>query len=281
MRTDVNISLEGGGRVEVKNVNSVKGAYRALKYEIIRQREKLKRGQAVVRETRAFLEGQMVTIPMRTKETEEDYRYIPDPDIFPLVLDEGRVSAAQSKMAEPPHLREQRLMEKYKIPQAAAEVIVSERELADLYEAVAGEVNPKLAAAWFRTKLKKILNYMKIQTADIKFTPIQLVGLLRMVEDKRMTPEQGELVLRELAKKPMDPEKILPKLGLIPIKKSELQAAIIKTIEENPKAIEDYLAGKEEAINFLTGKVIGLTKGRANPRDVAKLLLTKIKRKGK
>ncbi|MFH1821192.1 MAG: Asp-tRNA(Asn)/Glu-tRNA(Gln) amidotransferase subunit GatB [Methanobacteriota archaeon] len=281
MRTDVNISLEGGGRVEVKNVNSVKGAYRALKYEMIRQRQKLKLGQVVVRETRAFLESQMVTVPMRTKETEEDYRYIPDPDIFPLILDETRVSAAQSKMTEPPHLREQRLMEKYKISHAAAEVIVSERKLADLYEAVAGEVDPKLAAVWFMTKLKKVLNYMKLQAADIKFTPTQLVGLLQMVGDKRVTPEQGELVLRELAKKPTYPEKLLLKLGLVPIKKSELQAAVIKAIEENSKAIEDYLAGKREAMNFLTGKVIGITKGRANPREVTKLLLAKIKTKRK
>jgi len=277
MRTDVNISLEGGGRVEVKNVNSVKGAYRALKYEIIRQREKIKRGQAVTRETRAFLESQMVTVPMRTKETEEDYRYIPDPDIFPLVLNEKMIEAAQSRMAEPPHLREQRLVEKYKITHAAAEVIVSERELADLYEAVAGEVDPKLAATWFRTKLKKVLNYMKLQAADIAFTPTQLAALLQMVKKKRVTPEQGELVLRELAKKPTDPEELLLKLGLVPLKKSELQAAVIGAIEANPKAIEDYRAGKKGAMNFLVGKVIGLTKGRANPREVTDLLLEKLK----
>lgn len=267
--------------MEVKNVNSVKGAYRALKYEIIRQREKLKRGQEVTRETRAFLESQMVTVPMRTKETEEDYRYIPDPDIFPLVLDEAKVKAAQSRIAEPPHLREKRLMEKYKISHAAAEVIVSERELANLYEAVASEADPKLAAAWFRTRLKKVLNYMKLQAADIKFTPAQLAGLLKIVRAKRVTPEQGELVLRELAKRPADPEELLLKLGLAPLKKSELKAAVDKVIEENPKAIDDYLAGKKEAMNFLTGKVIGFTKGRANPRDVAKLLLAKIKPKGK
>jgi len=281
MRTDVNISLEGGGRVEVKNVNSVKGAYRALKYEIIRQREKLKRGQDITRETRAFLESQMVTVPMRTKETEEDYRYIPDPDIFPLILDETKVKTTRSRMAEPPHLREKRLMEKYDIPHAAAEVIVSERGLADLYEAVAEEADPKLAATWFQTRLKKVLNFMKLGAAEVKFTPAQLASLLRIVKDKRVTPEQGELVLREMARKPADPEEILLGLGLAPLKKSELTAAVEKAVEENPKAIEDYLAGKKEAMNFLTGKVIGFTKGRANPRDVTKLLLARIKQKDK
>jgi aspartyl-tRNA(Asn)/glutamyl-tRNA(Gln) amidotransferase subunit B len=281
MRADVNISLEGGGRVEVKNVNSVKGSYRALKFEIIRQREKLKRGETVVRETRAYLESQMTTVPMRTKEMEEDYRYIPDPDIFPLVLEEGRVEKVRVGMAEAPHLREGRLIKQYRIPKPAAEVIVSERGLADLYEAVVKEVDPKLAATWFRTKLKKVLNYMKLQAADVKFTPGQLAGLLRMVKKKKVTPEQGELVLRELAKKPSDPEKLLVGLGLVPLKKSELAADVVRAIKENPKAIEDYRAGRKEALNFLAGKVMALTQGRADPREVAKILRAKIKTKTK
>lgn len=279
MRTDVNISLEGGGRVEVKNINSVKGAYRALKYEIIRQRGKLKRGETVVRETRAYLESQMTTVPMRTKEMEEDYRYIPDPDIFPLVLDVKRVESVRGKMAEAPHLREQRLIKQYKISKPAAEVIVSERELADLYEAVAGEVDPKLTATWFRTKLKKVLNYMKLRAADVKFTPKQLAGLLDMVKRKRVTPEQGELVLRELVEKPRDPEKLLLKMGLVPLKKSELRAAVDKAIKENPDAVKDYRAGQKKALHFLAGKVMKLTQGRADPRGVSKLLQAKLKRK--
>jgi len=278
MRTDVNISLEGGGRVEVKNINSVKGAYRALKYEIIRQRERLRRGGAVVRETRAYLESQMVTVPMRAKETEEDYRYIPDPDIFPLILDKVRVDAVKAKMVEAPHLREARLVKQYRIPKASANVIVSERELADLYEAVAREVDPKLAATWFRTKLKKVLNYMKLSAADIKFTPTQLASLLGMVKRKRVTPEQGELVLREMVKEPADPEKLLLRLGLIPLKKSELLAAVAGAIKENPNAVKDYRAGRKEALNFLAGKVMKLTRGRADPREVSKLLRLKLKK---
>lgn len=277
MRADVNISLEGGGRVEVKNINSVKGAYRALKFEIIRQGERLKKGLTVERETRAFLESQMITVPMRTKETEEDYRYIPDPDIFPLILESDWVKKIREKMVEPPLLRQRRLVEQYKISASEAEVIVSERELADLYETVASEVDPKLAANWFKTRLKKVLNYMKLRAADVKFTPAQLAALLRMVGEKHVTPEQGEMILRELAKNPADPEKIMQELGLGPIKTTELLAAIDRVITENPKAVEDYLRGKEEAINFLTGKVLSLTQGRADPREITKMLLTKIK----
>lgn len=279
MRTDVNISLEGGGRVEVKNINSVKGAYRALNYEIIRQRERLKRGEAVTRETRAYLESQMVTAPMRTKELEEDYRYIPDPDIFPLILDQARVKNVNDVMVESPHLREARLAKQYKIPKASANVIVSERELADLYEAVAREVDPKLTATWFVMKLKKVLNYMTLRAADVKFTPTQLASLLNMVKRERITPEQGELVLRELVKEPADPEKLLLKLKLIPLKKSELSAAMAKAIKENPNAIKDYRAGRKEALNFLAGNVMKLTQGRADPREVSKLIQSKLKRK--
>lgn len=277
MRTDVNISLEGGGRVEVKNINSVKGAYRALKYEIIRQREKLKRGETVVRETRAYLESQMTTVPMRGKELEEDYRYIPDPDIFPLIIDRGRISSVSGRMVEAPHVREQRLVKQYRISQAAAGVIVSERGLADLFEEVAKEVDPKLAATWFRTKLKKVLNYMKLSAADVKFKPSQLAGLLKMVKEKRVTPEQGELLLRELVKHPAEPSELLQKLEIAPIKWAELEAAVTEVIKKNPNAVKDYLSGRKEALNFIAGEVMKLTRGRADPREVIKILRAKLK----
>lgn len=272
MRADVNISIEGGARVEIKNLNSVKGAYRALKFEITRQKAKLGRGEAVTRETRAYLESQMITVPMRLKELEEDYRYIPDPDIFPLIIDEARVQRIRERMAEPPHLREQRLVKQYGIQQAAANVIVGEKALADMFEAVAREVDPRLAATWFRTKLKKVLNYMKLSAAEVKFTPGQLAGLLRMVQQREITPEQGELVLRELVKRPGDPKELVQELGLERLEPKELRLAVRETISKNQKAVKDYLAGRREALNFLAGKVIKLTRGRADPREVLKLL---------
>ncbi len=279
MRADVNISLEGGGRVEVKNINSIKGAYRALKYEMVRQEGRIRRGGVVSRETRAYLESQMVTVPMRTKEMEEDYRYIPDPDIFPLILDETRIKSIQDRMVEGPHLRKQRLIRQYGIPETSAEVIVSERELADLYEKTAEQVDPKLTATWFRTRLKKVLNYMNLRAADLKFTPQHLIGLLKMVELKQLTPEQAELVLREMVREPLDPKKLVLRLGFTPMKRSDLQIAIQTVIKENPKAVADYREGKSGALNFLAGQVMKLTKGRADPREVKNLILREIERK--
>ena len=276
MRVDTNISLEGGGRVEVKNINSIKGAYRAIKFEMIRQKAKLERGEIVTRETRAYLESQRITVPMRLKELEEDYRYIPDPDIFPLIIEPSRVEAIRASMPEAPHLRERRLVEQFGIDPAAASVITSERELADLFEEVAKQVSPELTASWFRTKLKKVLNFMGLRAAEVKFTPAQLAKLLRMVERKEVTPEQGEMILRELVKRATDPAQLARELGFVGLKAEELEAAIDEVLKTNQKAVKDFLAGKPEALHFLAGQVMKLTRGRADPRKVVNRLRLKL-----
>lgn len=276
MRVDVNVSLEGGGRVEVKNINSVKGAYRALKFELQRQAERLRRGEGVSRETRAYLESQMITVPMRTKELEEDYRYIPDPDLPPILLEEEWVEEVRRRMVEPPHLRERRLVERYGLSPAAARVITGERELADLFERVAQGVDPLFAADWFRTRLKKVLNYMGLRAGEVRFSAEQLLSLLRMVEGGRISREQGELVLRELVREPADPEEILRRMGLLPLGREELEELVERVVEENREAVRDYLGGRGEALNFLTGRVVRASGGRVDPREVVGLLRGKL-----
>jgi aspartyl-tRNA(Asn)/glutamyl-tRNA(Gln) amidotransferase subunit B len=272
MRVDVNVSIEGGARVEIKNINSVRGVYRALKFELLRQAELLKRGERVERETRAFLESQMITIPMRTKETEEDYRYIPDPDLYPLLLEGEFIERVKKQLPEPPNLRENRLVQQYGISRREASVLVSEKALADLYEEVCKQVDPKLAAQWFRTRLKKILNYLKLEAAQLPFTPAQLSKLLQMVQRGEITPEQGELVLRELAIRPDEPLKILQRLGLRPMESGELSAIIDRVIKENQRAVRDYLAGEEKALDFLVGQAFALSGKKADPRKIKELL---------
>lgn len=276
MRADVNVSLEGGGRVEVKNINSIKGAYRALKFEMQRQAERIRRGEVVTRETRAYLESQMITVPMRTKEFEEDYRYIPDPDIFPIIITEEMVERIKKQMVEPPHLREKRLARQYGISPQAARVITSERELADLFERVAAEVQPQLAADWFRTKLKKVLNYVNLKARDVRFTPTQLIRLLKLVETRKIPREHGELALRELVKEPDDPERILERLGLSPPKPEELDSVVNTVIREHKQAVCEYLEGKSEVLNFLTGKVVAASRRRADPREALAILRKKL-----
>ncbi len=268
LRADTNISLEDGQRVEIKNINSVKGAFKALKYEVMRQ----KRTEKVSRETRAYLESQMITVPMRSKETAEDYRYIPDPDLLPILITQSQVREIQEDMYEAPHLRKKRIIKEYGIEESVAEVLVGEREFVDLFEEVTEEVDPEFASHWFKDKLRKVLNYMDISPQEIPFSTNQLIKLLKMIDSEDITPEKGELILREMTKNPDDPEKILEKLGLEEITAEELEKAIDKAIEENEEAVEDFESGKEEALNYLAGQVMQLTDGKADPRNVMNLL---------
>lgn len=273
LRADTNISLERGKRVEVKNINSVKGAFRALKYEAMRQ----KRKEEVKRETRAFMESQMITVPMRSKEVAEDYRYIPDPDLLPIMIKESQVEEARKRMYEAPHLRKRRIIEEYGIEDSVAEVLVSERKFVDLYEKVAGEVDPEFASHWFKDTLRKVLNYMNMSPEEIPFSQDQLIKLLKMIGNEEITPEQGELILREMAENPKDPEKLQDELGLEGLSEKKLESTIDGVIKENEDAVEDFKSGKEEAINFLAGKVMERTGGKADPREVMDILKNRLK----
>lgn len=268
LRADTNISLEGGKRVEIKNINSVKGAFRAIKYEVMRQRRK----KEVKRETRAYMESQMITVPMRSKEIAEDYRYIPDPDLLPILIDRAQVEEARGRMHEAPHLRKMRLVEDFGIDESVAEVLVSEREFVDLYEIVAEEVDPEFASHWFKNVLRKVLNYMDIGPKELPFSHKNLIKLMRMVESERITPEQGELILREIAKSPADPEELVEEHGFEEISDEDLESAVEEAIKENEEAVEDFKNGKEEALNFLAGRVMRITEEKADPREIMNIL---------
>lgn len=276
LRADTNISLEGGARVEIKNINSVKGAYRAIKYEVMRQKKLMERGGEVSRETRAYLESQMVTSPMRTKEAAEDYRHIPDLDVFPIRISESQVNEIRDGMYEAPHMRERRIIQEFGIDSKVARVLINERALVELFEKVASKVDPKSTSHWFKDTLKKVLNYEGLQANEAEFNSDQLVKLLKMINDGDITPEQGELVLREMVNNPLDPEELIEELGLEKLSRGELEKAVNKAVKDNPEAVSDYKDGKQEALNFLAGKVMGITNGRANPRKVMNELKKKI-----
>ncbi len=273
MRADTNISLGGGQRVEIKNINSVKGALRAIKYEVMRQK---RRGEKVKRETRAYMEKQMITVPMRSKETAEDYRYIPDPDLLPMKIDESKVEVIREQMCEAPHLRKRRIIEDYGIDPHVAEVLVSERGFVDLFEKISKDVDPDFASHWFKDTLRKVLNYEDISPSEIPFSEKQLVKLMRMVEEGEVTPEQGESILREMAVNPKDPEKLMRELGFEEVDKDIIHSAVKKAIESNREAVEDYHNGKEEALNYLAGQVMRITEGKADAREVMKILKNKL-----
>lgn len=279
MRMDTNISLEGGARVEIKNINSVKGAYRALKFEIARQKNLRKRGIEIKRETRAFLEAQMITRSMRTKETAEDYRYIPDPDIPPIVITKEKIEEIKARMPEAPHLKLKRFMSQYGLCRDDAWAITSEIEMADAFEKTARIYGkPVLAASFYRHIVKKVLGYNDVSFRDSGLSGEAIAEILRLRDSKKITDSAAEIVVRALVKESGDVHQIIRDKGLGIIEDDRvLERAVKEAVAENPKAVEDYRGGKVEALNFIIGKVMAKTRGRADPKVVRETLMRELR----
>ena len=277
MRADVNISIEGGKRAEVKNVNSIKGAYKVLKFELIRQKNILRRGGEVQQETRAYLESQMITVPMRLKEDADDYRYIPDPDLPPMKIDPAHVEEIRENMPEPAHLKTARFVEEYGIDEADAKVLTSELELADAFEEVCKKVDANTAARLMRDELKRVLHYNKIQFAESKITSDDIIELIELIDSKQITPEAAHKLIEQMPGNDKTPTEIGKEMDLIGgVSDDAVENAINQAIEENPQAIEDYKNGKENAVNYLVGQVMRLTRGKANAGETNKLIREKL-----
>lgn len=278
MRTDTNISIEGGARVEIKNINSVKGAYRALKFEIARQKNLRKRGVTVKRETRAFLEAQMITKTMRVKEEAEDYRYIPDPDIPPLVIADKKIESIKKTMPEAPHLKEQRFIRQYGIKKDDAWTITGEIEMADAFEEVGEATDPKTAAPFFRHVIKKKLNFDNKTFSESGLTAEDIITILKLMDSGDITPSSGELVIRGIIEEHKPAWQIIEEKGLKRITdKDVVEKAVGEAIAENQKAVQDYLSGKLDALNFVVGSVMRKTKGRADAKTVLEMLKKKMR----
>ena len=277
MRADVNISIEGGKRAEVKNVNSIRGAYKVLKFELVRQKNILRRGGEVQQETRAYLESQMITVPMRLKEDADDYRYIPDPDLPPMKIDPAHVEEIRENMPEPAHLKSARFVEEYGIDEADAKVLTSELELADAFEEVCKEADPKTAARLMRDELKRVLHYNKISFAESQITASDIIELIKLIDSKQVTPEAAHKLIEKMPGNDKTPTEIGKEMDIIGVVEDDaIMNTIDQVIDENPNAVTDYKNGKENAVNFLVGQVMRLTKGKANAGETNKLIKDKL-----
>lgn len=273
MRADVNISLEGGNRAEIKNINSIKGAYKALKFEMIRQKNLIKRGVEVKQETRAFLESQMITVAMRTKEDADDYRFIPDPDLPPIKVQENQLEEVAEVMPEAPHNKVKRFIEQYGIDEESAKTLTSELELANAYEEVVKSADSKFAAMWMRDELKRVLTYNKIDFVDSEITAESIVELLNLLQNKEITTKAGQRIIEKMPNNNKSPKEIAEKLGLIGVvKDDEIINAAKEAIDNNPVAVQDYKDGKNASLNFLVGQVMKTTRGKADPGETVKIL---------
>ncbi len=274
MRIDANISLNNGNKVEIKNINSFRNVEKALSFEITRQEDLIRRGLTVERETRHFDEKMVLTSPSRKKETEEDYRHMPDPDIPPLLIKKELVEKIKKTLPELPQSKAKRFVKQYKLSEQNAENIVSDPYAADKFEAVAKYVDPILASNWFVGQLKKTLNYNNTTLRDSKVTEKQLATLLKMLEKQKITERVAELTMREMVLRPNEPENIIENLGLLEF--GDLGTIVKEILDKNEKAAGDYKTGKKEAFEFLVGQVMKITKGSADPDEIRKLLKKKL-----
>ncbi len=272
LRVDANVSLEGHERVEVKNISSYKGVEKALTYEITRQKNLIRRGQMVERETRHFQEGRGVTASARSKEMEHDYRYFPEPDLLPLHV---RGWADGIVLPELPAARRARCMRQYGISANHARTLTGELSVADFYERVA-HVDPLLAATWVADTLLGELNYRCIDIGILP--PERFAELLMLLKSGTITDRAGVEVLRVMLDQGLQgreiepPAAIVEQQGLAKAAGSAFADAVRDVIGENPQAVKDYRGGRKEAFNYLVGQVMKKTRGRADPKEIRELL---------
>jgi aspartyl-tRNA(Asn)/glutamyl-tRNA(Gln) amidotransferase subunit B len=281
LKSDANISLAGGKRVEVKNITGTREIEQALKFEIFRQKNLLRRGGRIDQSTRTWDPDTKTTRELRAKETEEDYGYIFEPDLTMLEITREHVSRIRKSLPELPDQKHSRFVRQFRLEPKVAEALVSELDLANLFEDVAKKVNPKIASTWIAGYLKKTLNYNDLRFRDSGLKPEWITSLLRMLQKGEFTDRNAELVIRRMVEDRKDPQTVMKKHGIgrkISLKGEDLADSIEKVLKNNPQAVRDYKAGEEKALHFLVGLAMRETRGRVDANDLRKLILKLIKK---
>ncbi|MFB6134604.1 MAG: Asp-tRNA(Asn)/Glu-tRNA(Gln) amidotransferase subunit GatB [Halanaeroarchaeum sp.] len=262
--------LAEANRTEVKNISSHKGAQKALSYEVTRQRNAIQRGREVAQETRHWDESRGITVSMRTKEAEKDYRYFREADIPPLEVADWKETI---DIPELPDARRERFREEYGLNEEAADKLTSTKQVADFFEDVADRFDAELAASWVADDLLGELNYRDMEVTDVEDRLDEFARLVELVAEDEITEKNARaVVLRSMLDDGDHPDEIVEAEGLGKTSGDEVARAVTEAIEENPDAVEDYHAGEGGAINFLVGQVMQKTGGSADPGDVNELL---------
>ena len=277
MRCDANISLAGGKRVEVKNISSFKDVARALNFEITRQRNLLARGKEVAMETRHWDEVKRVTISLRSKEEEHDYRYFPEPDLVPIVISKEVMDKIRVAMPELPDARCDRFVGEYDLPLYDAGVLTSGKDLADFFEkCIELGVDAKKVSNWIMTDFLRWLREEDLDVTDTRVTPENLVEMIGLIDDGTISGKIGKSVLRAMMKTGKSAKEIVGKEGLARIaSEDEISNLVDRVIKENPKAVKDAFRN-EKTVNFLVGQLMRLTRGKADPVLANKVIHDKL-----
>jgi len=284
LRCDANVSLRVRGtlplgtKVEVKNLNSFKNVESALEYEIARQAALLRRGERVRQETRLFDPGKGETRMMRSKEDAHDYRYFPEPDLLPLVVDAAWLETVRSALPELPDAKRARFQSQYQLPVYDAGVMTSSRALAAYYEAaVAAGADPKPASNWILTEVLALVNARGVDISQSPVGPAALAGLVAMVGDGTLSSKMAKDVWAAMVETGEDARTVVQRLGLEQIHDAgALLAVIDKVLAANAGQVEKYRAGKTAVLGHFVGQVMKETRGQANPAEVNRLLLERL-----
>ena len=291
-RCDANVSLRPKGsdtygtKTEVKNMNSFRSVYLAINYEIERQTKVLEEGGHIIQETRGWVDDREVTVSQRSKEQAHDYRYFPEPDLPPLVIQPSWVAQIKDSLPELAQNKQIRFITDHSLSEYDASQLTSSKPVADYYEAVIAchdeSTNQlpqfaKQASNWILGDLTRLLNATEQSIDQCKLTPDHLNDLIRLVDSDTLSVTMAKTVIEEAFGSGVNPSKIVSDKGLAQINDSSvIETAVVDAINDNPKAVEDYHNGKESAAKFLVGQVMKLTKGQAKPDLVQSLIVEKL-----
>ena len=290
-RCDANISIREKGsnklgtKVEIKNMNRISAVADAVNYEIKRQIKCTEHNERIIQETRGWSEEKSITIPQRTKEESNDYRYFTEPDLHPLTIDNKWIDNIKRLLPELPQKRKEKYIKEYGLSEYDADLLISEINFSNFFEDVIGSINKnftnnetiKYIANLMNGEFNRLLNFdASYKIKDLKFTSSDLAQLVTIYLEKKINNKILKTVLEEMWISGQNPHEIISKKNLSIITDSnELEDTINNIIENNPKAVEDFIAGKEQSKKFLLGQVMKETKGQADS-SVSNEIITKI-----
>lgn len=285
-RCDANVSVrpkgqaEFGTRTEIKNINSFKFVEKAINYEIERHIDILEGGGKIVQETRLYDANKDETRSMRSKEEANDYRYFPDPDLLPVYIDPALKDELRSQLPELPEAKKHRFISQYGQDNESATTLTSSRELADYYEQLVNLAGcePRLATNWMTGDVLGALNKAGLEISESPVNPERLAGLIKRIADNTISGRSAKQVFTMMWDSEDNADTIIEREGLVQITDTgAIEAIIDAVIAANPVAVEQFQAGKEKALGALVGQIMKQTQGKANPADVNKLLISKLK----
>jgi len=282
-RCDANVSVRPvgqsmlGTKVEIKNMNSFKHVEKALEYEIERQKIMAEEDEEIVQETRLWDERKDVTFSMRSKEEAHDYRYFPDPDLVPVVIEESFLQEVKENLPELPKDKTERFVQQYNIPEYDAKILSSARHLSDYFEECVKLYNqPKSISNWIMGDVLRCLGDVR-DVVSFTITPSHVAGLVELIDNGTISGKIAKTVFAEMQSSGKMPEIIVQEKGLVQMSdENELDLVVMKIIEANEERVQDYRNGREKLFGYFVGQVMKETKGKANPKIVNEILREKL-----